>query len=221
MSPDFTAPVPVSLRKRAKIATAGLFAICAVHLIDAGASVQAVRILTADAPVDPDDIDALLRLARQLQVAYWIGLVAAAVTFMVWFHRAYKNLSAFGATLSGYDPSAAVWCWFIPFVNLVRPMTIAKEIWVGSTPDSAGIRSTISSPLISWWWATWLISGFLGTILLRNTDVATIDEVLSLQYRAILVNGLRVTAAVLAMLVVKRITERQEQMIIASARVVE
>src|SRR5688572_9717366 len=68
-------------------------------------------------------------------VVEFLGFVAAIVVFLVWMRRSYINLKALGVRGLEYSPGWAVGCWFIPFVNLVRPYTIMKEIWTRSDPD--------------------------------------------------------------------------------------
>jgi len=64
------------------------------------------------------------------QVVYMIS----GVTFLIWFYRAYRNLSALGNTRLSHMPSGAVGWWFVPIASLVVPCQIALEIWNGRTP---------------------------------------------------------------------------------------
>jgi hypothetical protein len=149
------------------------------------------------------------RLAENLDSAYWLGLAVAATTFIVWFHRAYTNLGAFSDAPREYSPSAAIYGWFIPFANLVWPYKIATEIWAGSqrSPDE---RPSTGAGILGLWWTAWIVSGFLGTLMLRQLqNPRNLDEAVSAQWWSVTINGLRVIAAVIAMIAVKKITERQ------------
>jgi hypothetical protein len=64
----------------------------------------------------------------------------SGVTFLMWFHRAYRNLSALGNTHLAHAPSGAVGWWFVPLASLVVPCQIALEIWRGSEPKNFDLK---------------------------------------------------------------------------------
>jgi len=214
----------VQLRSRAKLALAGLFGIGAIHLLAAGTSIWMLVLLSraeAGRPVSADSLASLLRLAHQLDTAYWIAFAVCVVTFLIWFYRAFKNVEAMSTIMSGQGASAAIACWFIPFANLVLPYAIAKKIWIGS------VHAEEANPekgmwVVNAWWAAWIVSGLLAYALLRlgGTTDTSFDAVRALQYKAITINAFRALAAVFAGLVVTRITARQAN-VVAAARVVD
>jgi hypothetical protein len=57
--------------------------------------------------------------------------IASVVLFLNWFRRAYGNLHRLGIKYLKQKESMAVWSWFIPFINLFRPVQIMNEIWTG------------------------------------------------------------------------------------------
>jgi len=59
---------------------------------------------------------------------------ATVVAFLMWMHRAHRNLPALGAQNLKYSPGWAVGGWFVPFLNLVRPYQVMGEIWRESKP---------------------------------------------------------------------------------------
>jgi len=65
--------------------------------------------------------DARQRLIGVFEIVLLIG---AAVTFLVWFHRVDKNLSALGGRDLKYTPGWAMGGFFVPFLNLVRPSQV-------------------------------------------------------------------------------------------------
>src|SRR5918997_1098797 len=62
--------------------------------------------------------------------------IALVVAFLLWLHRASKNLAALGNPKSRieYTPGWAVGWFFIPFANLVMPYRAVREVWVKSEP---------------------------------------------------------------------------------------
>ena len=78
-----------------------------------------------------------------------------ALAFVVWFYRAYENLRALGVENLRWGTGWAVGGWFVPFLNFVRPKSIANDIWrgSGSRPPSAaraavGARSLVAPPVV-------------------------------------------------------------------------
>ena len=125
------------------------------------------------------DVEAAQNDSRQqligiLQVLLWIG---TAVAFLIWFHRMHKNLPSLGESDLKYTPGWAVGGFFVPFLNLVRPLQVMREVWHGSDPErlkldeasnGPGIRNRLGTPpLVGWWWALFLISAFAGNIASR------------------------------------------------------
>lgn len=55
--------------------------------------------------------------------------IVSVVTFIMWFRRAYFNLHQMIRNLS-HDESWAAGSWFVPILNLFRPVSIMKEMYV-------------------------------------------------------------------------------------------
>lgn len=92
--------------------------------------------------------------------------VATVIAFCKWFHRAYANVQyAFQVGGLQYSPNWASGAFFIPFINLVVPYRVAREIWVGSQPgiqSVSGARAVSdSSSWIEHWWGLFLLMNAL------------------------------------------------------------
>jgi hypothetical protein len=109
----------------------------------------------------------------------------------MWLHRAYRNLRALGH-LTDTTPGWAVGYWFIPFVCLVRPYNVVKELWEKS--DAQGYNS---SSIVGWWWATCLVSSLIG--------LAATTPIVSLVFDALLI-----AAACAAIKIINTIDDMQE-----------
>ena len=58
----------------------------------------------------------------------WLAcLLATMGIFIWWFQRTYGNLSVLGASDLRYTHGWSMGAWFVPFLNLVRPVQIANE----------------------------------------------------------------------------------------------
>lgn len=143
--------------------------------------------------------------------------VAAVVFFLVWLFRVYKNLTPLRAPNPEFTPGWAVGWWFIPFANLVKPFQVVREAWQESDPDfdpklnflSGGTGSTPT--FLGFWWAFWLLSNISTNIASRLMDSnnSTAAEVFPVAW--IIASFLSMIAAILAVLVVKSITARQDE----------
>lgn len=136
--------------------------------------------------------------------------IATVVVFLMWVYRVYKNLTPLKASYTEYSAGWAVGYWFIPFVNLFRPYQVMQETWRESEPDfNADLpylsASAGSSSLIIFWWIAFLVSN----ISLRIVDATAESDVFPV---VAIINGILTTvAAYLAILVVRTITNRQEE----------
>jgi hypothetical protein len=147
-----------------------------------------------------------------------VPLIATAVLFLVWIHRAHRNLPALNASGLKYSPGWAVGGWFIPIMNLWRPYQVTAEIWKASDPESVDPEGQTwqmvsVSPLLRWWWAFWIIGGVIGWFSLRFVFQEPEDlELLRMQSLAeVAADAMGIVTAVLAMLVVAHIDARQEE----------
>jgi uncharacterized protein DUF4328 len=88
------------------------------------------------------------------------------ILFLIWFHRADKNLSALGATELRFTPGWAVAWWFIPIFFFWKPYQVTVEIMKSSDPtvgktDSATRKAMERPNLILIWW----IYSFFGAAI--------------------------------------------------------
>jgi hypothetical protein len=107
--------------------------------------------------------------SRLFQPAFLVVIVsvcevALIVSFMIWFHRAYRNEQRRGRQLR-FSTGQAVWAWMIPFFNFVRPKQIVNDIWRASTsPESEQTPwSAHVDPRIHLWWALWIAGGIIAS----------------------------------------------------------
>lgn len=141
-----------------------------------------------------------------------------ALLFLVWIYRAYKNLRAFNVEGLKYSPGWAVGGWFVPILNWWRPYQVMSEIWRGSSPEAVGTNDRTweripASPLLGFWWALWIIGGFVGSFLLRSifSEPEDLEQLRTYSVAVVVGDGIEIPAAILAILVVSQITSRQEE----------
>ncbi len=155
---------------------------------------------------------------QMIGIAQLALFVVTAFFFLLWIHRAHKNLKALGAHGLKYSPGWAVGGFFVPILNLVRSYQVVKEIWKGSDPNidddyDISWQYAPSSSAIGWWWTMCLLSllaGIAGRAANGYFADSEMPEALLIGPGVILVSDvLTVFAALLAIRVVTGIGARQ------------
>lgn len=146
-------------------------------------------------------------------------LIATAIAWCIWQHRAQRNLRDLGRTGLRITPGWAVGWWFVPVANLFMPFVGVGELWKASAPegDGAAWSRTASWPVIGWWWACWIAAKPLGWIarFMRTTEDPR--TVVAANYWWMVSSALTVVAAILAILVVRSVIERQKALMALGA----
>lgn len=134
--------------------------------------------------------------------------------FLGWSHRVHRNLQRSLAVV-GLDitPGWSVGWWFVPFANFVKPKHAMNQAWLGSSPDeppgSTSWKRRRPTPLLSFWWAAFLITGFVGQLAVRMTSAdADLETFRSGIQASIASSAIGILAAVVAIAVVRSVTER-------------
>jgi hypothetical protein len=166
--------------------------------------------------VSVEEADSLdLRMAR-IGLLQLVSVLMTAIAFAFWIRRAYRNLGALGVRWLRFKLGWAVAGCFVPFINLARPKSIANDIWRATDPalpreidePPAGGRV---APLLNWWWAAWIVSGFLDGSGDGLDARASLDEILSQAQRYAAGDTVSVISGILAILVVRAITDRMHR----------
>jgi hypothetical protein len=174
-------------------------------------------------------------------VIWLISLAAGAIGFLVWWYRAYSNLPGLTGHSRRFGRGWSIGAWFIPILSLFRPKQIGNDIWRGGDPNARGNeqwKSLPVSPLVHWWWAIYLLAGFVGGVAgaLLSSDPVLSNSVIApglapvadppshadlvMEHSAAIAiavsNVVEIASAVLAILFVKAATERQDSAIAAT-----
>jgi eukaryotic-like serine/threonine-protein kinase len=161
------------------------------------------------ADVDVFDASRLLALADLILL---IALLFCSVLWIVWFHRAYKNLESFGLGLR-FGTGWAIGGWFVPILSLWRPKQIANDIWRGSSSQAADDYTRWEeqqvSPLVHWWWALFILSGIVGR--LSAEAGGNLAQERSMAVLTAVSDVVLIVTAVLALAVVQRVTRMQAE----------
>jgi len=165
-------------------------------------------------PAEAESNDLRQGAVGLMQTAIYL---ASAVAFLMWFHRAHRNLPALGAWNLKYSPGWAVGSWFIPILNFFRPYQIMAEVSRESNPDAIRPGSLFpgegrASPLLGWWWALWLIMNFAGQAAMRLSLRAESLELLkAASWTSVIADLISLPAALLAIMVVRGVDANQAE----------
>jgi len=198
----------------AKLVVILFYVLIAVELVSIGSSYLQVQLLERAAIDGISDEEANANDVRQMIVGgvQLLLFVALGFSYLAWLRRSYRNQSALGAQGLKYSPNWATAYWFIPIVNLFRPYQVTKEIYQTSDPNAEGTTWSFLpvSALLGWWWAAWIIASAAGRAASRSTrGEPTIEQLVTASWIDIVSSITSVIAAVLALMVVRKITDRQ------------
>lgn len=168
-----------------------------LHLID---RIQGGAVVTAQ---EADNNDVRQALIGVVELVFG---VIAAVAWLRWFHRAYRNVDSLG--IRRFGTGWAIGGWFVPILSLYRPKQIANDLWAAGAADADDARPPV---LLAVWWLGYLVVTQLGAIALRvflsDDTTAGLRTSTTLNLVA---DVLDIAVALLAIVVARRITARLE-----------
>jgi len=160
-----------------------------------------------------EDADDLVSVASGLGTVCSLTIL---VLLIIWMWRVAKNALDAGRRDPRFAPGWTIGGWFIPLANLVIPGLILQDLWRGSDPsiergDPMWRLRAKGSALVGWWWATWVLSLVATVRITGDGDDRDYFERLRV-WDSLSAGGqlVRIAAAILLLLVVRRITRRQE-----------
>jgi hypothetical protein len=151
-----------------------------------------------------------LEAARRLQGLAW---VVTAVLFLLWMRRVYGNAVATGLVRIRLSPRWVVGTFFVPGVNLLWPFLVVREIWNASGPDVDSAMEPRRTPAwLGWWWGLFALAMVLDPGFWRLVEDTSTRFSLGLPSLLLVTAQLaEIAAAVLGIVVVRRIGQRQEE----------
>ena len=211
-------PAPRPLQGRATWSQLTLFAVMVAGVL-AVVSDAAERSLLRDLEAGVAGLaEANANDQRQLLVGLIVlaCYVVAAIPFIAWFHRAYSNLRLLGVGELRYGTGWAIGAWFVPILGLFRPKQIANDVWRASDPDlprsAAGLWAGRSVPAVLWFWWAFFIAGWVLAQVASRLSLSgdTMEQLRAANGVAMLADLVTIAGAALAIVVVRRVTARQE-----------
>ena len=158
-----------------------------------------------------EHIELLDYVVSVLGIIQLLVFVITIVLFIKWFRRAYGNLIRLGVNMD-YNENSAVWGYFIPFVNWVRPVKTMKEIYLKTQHLIKDYNSNIivdqNTGFIALWWIAYLINGFVANFATKKMNRAdTIEAFIDANNMYIFSDLFDIVAVGLAIYVVQKISK--------------
>jgi hypothetical protein len=147
---------------------------------------------------------ALLEREGTLTSLTGLSLLAAAVSFLGWLHRAVGNVPALTGTMPRTTPWRAVLWWFVPVANLWIPYTIVRDVKERLESRLGSLRLT---GILRTWWLSW-VAVPVGLLSLQLA-IGRLDRSVPTLATGALGEAAWAMSAVLAVLVVRRLDTAQ------------
>jgi hypothetical protein len=186
-----------------------------VAIVSGYMEIQVIGRLISGEPTTMAEVNASDSRQAIINNIYVVLFYFSIIVFCIWIYRVHRNLPSLGVSGLKFSPWWAIGWFFIPFLNLVRPLHVTTEIWKASDPvtdinDSVAWQDTSMSPFIISWWILFLISGLLGNLILKfSLQAETLNELLIKSWVAFATDIVEIPAAILLILIIRNIDLRQ------------
>lgn len=201
--PGYAPEPPKDLSVMAWFAFASAALATVVDLANATIVGRAVRELDSD----PDSVDWSV-LAYTLGSAFeGLLLVAGFVTAGMWLHRARTNAEKVAPGASYVRSAGWAWGgWVCPIVSLWFPFQVVRD-------TRRAVSPLVTSPLVGWWWAAYLVMQLGSRLAGRSEGDATAADASTVQGLEVFFAVVMVVALVLWGLVLRTVTREQHDRI--------
>lgn len=148
------------------------------------------------------DYDVATQLLAGLFLLAFIG---SAVAFLAWLSRSVDNVAGLTGSQPLASPRWSIGWWFVPIANFVMPFRIVRDLNERMTRPG----QPVAGALVGWWWTCFLGWSLISTGAARYQYQTEAQAITYFQVSA-LGDCLGVGAAVLAILVVRRIQQKSD-----------
>lgn len=202
------------LRGIAKALLALLVLLGLLELVAVGAALFSIsEIQSASTDKQLDQLDSI---NQGITLFFTLIFLITAVVWCVWTNKSCKNAWFFNAQ-SGvrpatevFKPGWAVGYYFIPLVNLWRPMQAMVFIRDAITKHTGSVGT-----IVGWWWFFWILSNIFSKVTDRIYTENTLEAYIGNQNLIIYLSPIDVASTISAFILVKRITRAQTESAIA------
>lgn len=198
-------------QKRAQVAVGGFFAVMVMSVIVCISDLMQVSLLTHYQNGQVDYFTSEENNQRQniVNIANVCMKLVNIVLFIMWFRRAYYNLEKI-RVFTEHSEGWAAGAWFVPILNWIRPFQMMKELWHKTQEATEGILHVNPDRIVNVWWTLHLLNYFSSTLIRTygSTDTS-LEGIMFSTWVDIGVNLLNISAAIAAVMMVKKMSEME------------
>ncbi len=200
--------------QRAKNITIVFFIMAVIQLLATASNVVQLSLIQKIAAGNYNVEEATANDLRQLIIVYThlAVYIACVVFFILWFRRAYHNLYLSNRVLPNFVTGWAAGAWFVPFVNLGRPYSIMKEIWIKTQHATDGLLSYKPAGIVGFWWALWIANFVTANVASRGFKGNSIEDLTNRTYANIVSDVVELAALIVAILMIKQTAALEENL---------
>ncbi|MFJ1753904.1 DUF4328 domain-containing protein [Kitasatospora sp. NPDC088134] len=145
--------------------------------------------------------------------AFALLMLGTAGVFVPWLYRVRVNAEVIAPAAALPPRWLTVGCWFVPLANLFLPWWTIRGVWRAGTPTDGQDGENGQGPVHAWW-ATMVLASVLALLASGSMESATSVTFEEARQRALTqllgAELLMTAAAILAILMVRRLTAVQE-----------
>lgn len=187
-----------------------------VSLISGYLQYDLLQTFASGGEISNETIEANDSREQIIGIFYLIAYIISAVTFILWFRRAYFNLHQKINHLS-HGEGWAAGSWFVPFISLYRPYQIMKELYQETADllkrNNIRVNSNFTTSLLGWWWGLWLLSNAIGQFVFRySNNAVTIDELTTSTIASMIGNLVSIPLALITVKVIQDYADIEPQL---------
>ncbi|MEW1548085.1 DUF4328 domain-containing protein [Streptomyces tsukubensis] len=158
---------------------------------------------------EADDADDMMMIATLLK---GLAFLVTGIVFVIWFAVARGNAAVFAPDNTKWGRGWAVGGWVIPFAGLVIPRLVAGTIWEGSRRHPHEGGGAQRPTILTVWWIFFVLGLLVWQVgFQRYDDAKTPDGLASGAGWLMAADIVNIGAAVLAIVVVRKITSMQSE----------
>ncbi|MEM7412187.1 MAG: DUF4328 domain-containing protein [Myxococcota bacterium] len=213
---------PEQLDRRSLAAKVGLWS---VALSDAAAVPAGLVYAAYLQSLDPNAVVEELEFVPSemayavIGLAQLVALIVAAIFFIRWFYLVHGNLSSLSDEPPTHHTRWTIWGFIIPFLNLIRPHQLMREVW--SITSNAWEREPsrvvgVARPVdrVNLWWGFFLGTSLLGNAVARaGVRASSAQETVYATWATVAVDAVDLAAALVAVSLVRSVTELQSPLL--------
>ncbi|BAJ29528.1 MULTISPECIES: DUF4328 domain-containing protein [Kitasatospora] len=193
------------------LATASVVLLGLNGAVALGGAALALLEMGSDAPSEQ-----AATLLDVLAAAVMVLVLGTAAVYLPWLYRVRVNAEVIYPHGHQHARGWAVGGWLVPLVQFWFPWRITTDVWKASAPAGEhGVPRPVSAWPVHCWWAAILLSRLVSVMGTDSLDSEAARTYLDSYREALLTLAvsslLTLTAAVLAILVVHRLTAMQEE----------